>query len=258
MTRASHRQASNGAYGAAITGRRSEQQDSFRSVWLAGEQAWLLLVADGMGGHAAGEVASRIAADGFVAAFSTSRSRGASVNQALQRALDAANEQIADHQDDAPETDGMGTTLLAAHLGPQGLAWISVGDSPLWIFRNGAVHRLNEDHSMRAAAATGGDVNPNMLLSALDGSLVPFVDFKPKPLRTRHGDLAVLASDGLLTLSEAEISRTIEENAGAGPEAVVRALLNAVEDRRDPYQDNCTVIVAAPQATPSVSSSPSP
>jgi PPM family protein phosphatase len=245
MSSALHWHASAGAFGAAIQGCRPEQQDSFRSVWLAGEEAWLLLVADGMGGHAAGEVASRIAADGFVATFSASRSRGASVNHALQRALDAANEQIALHQEDAPETEGMGTTLLAAHLGTQGLAWISVGDSPLWMFRNGVVHRLNEDHSLRAAAAAGEDVSPNMLLSALDGTLVPLVDLRPKPLRTRSGDLAILASDGLLTLSEAEISRKIEENAGAGPEAVVRALLKAVEDRGEPHQDNCTVIVCS-------------
>lgn len=255
MSDGSPQQTSPAAFGAAIQGRRLAQQDLFRLVWLPGEQAWLLLVADGMGGHAAGDVASRIVADSFVAAFSTARSSGASLNDALHRALEDANAQIANYQEDAPETAGMGTTLLAAHLGADGIAWISVGDLPLWIFRNGAVHRLNQDHSLRAAVAAGVDANANMLLSALDGTSIPLVDCKPKPLRIRPGDLAILASDGVLTLSESEISYTVAENAPAGPEAVVRALLQAVEDCGTPHQDNCAVIVAGPPLPAPISSS---
>jgi serine/threonine protein phosphatase PrpC len=131
-------------FGAAIQGRRSEQQDSFRSVWLAARQAWLLVVADGMGGHAAGAVASRVAADTFVSKFATRRSEGVSLDEAMRGALHDANTQIAKSQEDAPETTGMGTTLVAAHLGADGVAWIGVGDSPMWIFRNGAINRINE------------------------------------------------------------------------------------------------------------------
>ena len=255
MSEASPQQTPLSAFGAAIQGRRSEQQDLFRSVWLSGEQAWLLVVADGMGGHAAGEVASRVAADAFIATFTTERPAGAALGDALQRAMRDANARIAAYQQDAPATTGMGTTLIAVHLCVHGLAWISVGDSPLWVFRNGRVSRLNEDHSLRAAVAAGANANANMLLSALDGGTIALIDCRPKPFRLRSGDLAILASDGLLTLSESEISRIIAENAAAGPELVTRALLRAVETCDKPHQDNCTVIVAAPPKPPATPSS---
>jgi PPM family protein phosphatase len=235
-------------FGAAIQGRRSEQQDSFRSVWLAARRAWLLVVADGMGGHAAGAVASRIAADTFVSTFAT-RSEGVSLDEAMRGALHDANAQIAKSQEDAPETTGMGTTLVAAHLDADGVAWISVGDSPMWIFRNGAINRINEDHSLRPAVAAGAKAIANMLQSAVNGEPIALVDCRSKPVRLRPGDLVILASDGLLTLSDKEISDTVGDNASAGPEAIVRALLEAVEERGKSNQDNCAVMVAAPRLT---------
>ncbi len=231
-------------FGAAIQGRRVEQQDSFRSVWLAAEKAWLLLVADGMGGHAAGGTASRLAADTFVTAFTGSRLAGASLMQALQSALDEANARIARGQDEDPATEGMGTTLVAAHLSGEGLAWVSVGDSPLWIFRAGAVEQVNEDHSFRPAVARGIKAIANMLQSVLNGQPIALIDLQSKPRRLRHGDLVILASDGLLTLDNGDIAEIVRRYAAQGPETVTRALLTEVESRQKSNQDNCAILVA--------------
>ena len=230
------------ASGDTIQGSRPEQQDAFRVVWLAEERALLLVVADGLGGHAAGEIASRLAADEVVSSFSAARSRGMPLREAFYLALDTANGAIAAHQRSAPETAGMGTTLVAAHLSGDGLAWVSVGDSPLWLFHDRAVHRLNEDHSMRSAGP--GAANANVVLSALDGRQTVLIDCKPQPLPIHPGDLVIIASDGLMTLSEGEIARIVGRDAAADAETIVRALLGAVEDCAEPYQDNCTVIVA--------------
>jgi protein phosphatase len=231
--------------GAAIQGGRAAQQDSFRSVWLSGENAWLLIVADGMGGHAAGAVASRIAADTFVSAFTAKREAGASLEQALEEALEDANQQIARAQEEAPETAGMGTTLVAAYVSPQGVAWISVGDSPLWLIRKGTIERMNEDHSFRPAVAKGAKASANVLQSALNGDEIALIDLQPKPRRLRTDDVVIMASDGLLTLTEREIASCVVKSAHGDAETIARTLLQAVEQRAEPNQDNCTVLVAA-------------
>src|SRR5581483_8178548 len=103
-------------FGAAIKGGRTDQQDSFRLCRLDGEGGWLLLLADGMGGHAAGALASKIAADTFVAAFRSLRAEGTSLADALGGALTRANEAIAAAQRLDPDNSaGMGTTVVAAH-----------------------------------------------------------------------------------------------------------------------------------------------
>jgi serine/threonine protein phosphatase PrpC len=234
-------------FGAAIQGQRSEQQDSIGSTWLTGESSWLTIIADGMGGHAAGGVASRIAVEAFGSTFVAARLAGAALGDALAAALNEANSRIAGAQKQAPALSGMGTTLVAAHISPQGIAWISVGDSPLWLFRGGALTRLNEDHSLRAMVPNGLKVSGNVLQSALTGESIEMIDCRADPLPLRPEDAVVIASDGLLTLSEQEISSTLRKANASGPEAATRWLLEAVEARQKAGQDNCSVIVAFPR-----------
>lgn len=231
-------------FGAALKGGRGEQQDSFRSRWLAGEQAWLLVLADGMGGHASGGLASTIAVDGFTAAFPTLRESGASLRQALFGALEDVNTRIAKAQQARPQVAGMGTTLVGAYLYPQGLAWISVGDSPMWLYRTGELRRLNEDHSLRETLGPEAGGLANMLQSALVGGAIPLIDCHSEPMKLRDDDLILVASDGLLTLPEREIARLVDENVKE-PQHLTQILLQAVEERAKPYQDNCTLLIAA-------------
>lgn len=232
-------------FGAAIQGRRRAQEDAFRSKWLAADRAWLLVLADGMGGHAAGDVASRMTVDSFIAAFADVRSAQRPLDEAFRSALERANSRLASAQKDSPELAGMGSTLVAAHLSPDGLAWISVGDSPLWLLRDGRLNRLNADHSLRAAVAAGAGTAGNLLLSALNGQAIELIDCHAEPLALQSRDLVMLASDGLLTLAESEIAASARQNAGRGPETIAGAILKAVEDRRKSNQDNCAIIVAA-------------
>src|SRR5580692_418514 len=150
-------------YATAIQGARSQQQDSVRVRWLADEQAWLIALADGMGGHAAGDLASKIAVDSFVGTFAARRDEQDDLGQAFQLALEDANARIAAVQSARPETSGMGTTLVAAHVSREGLRWISVGDSLLLLYRDGGLTQLNEDHSLRGVSPEQrGGAAPNM------------------------------------------------------------------------------------------------
>ena len=205
------------------------------------------IVADGMGGHAGGELASRLAVRAFIDAYG---SEGAPAGR-LRAALDAANRAIDDAVHENLSLDGMGATLVATAVTSDGLEWISVGDSPLYLYRGGRLKRLNEDHSMapviealrESDPATARGMNPNELRSALVGFSIPKVDASPMPELLLPGDLVVAATDGLNTLSVDETASIISDRRGDGPEAVTDALLAAVAARAVPTQDNTTVAI---------------
>jgi serine/threonine protein phosphatase PrpC len=87
------------------------------------------------------------------------------------------------------------------------------------------------------------DPRRHFLRSALTGADMDLVDRSHRPLALEPGDVVILASDGIHTLSEPDILRVVEENVAGGPEAVAGALLEAVEAGGDIYQDNTTVVV---------------
>ena len=212
------------------------------------------VVADGMGGHARGEVASRLAVRAFIAGYETK----GPVADRLRTSLDRANEAIAGAIRDDPSLDGMGTTLVAAALTADGLEWTSVGDSLLFLYRGGRLKRLNEDHSMAPVIAAmrqvdpeGADgMNPNELRSALVGGNISKIDASSMPELLRAGDLVLLASDGLGTLTEGEAAAIMEAGRAGGLDAVKDALLSAVEARGNPAQDNVSVaLLEVPGAT---------
>lgn len=244
MTDVSAKEEEPSVYGAAIVGGRSEQQDYFCVRRLNERHAVLLVLGDGIGGYPGGDVASKLAVNGFVTAFVTLLNGEASVENSLLGALDAANACVRAAQVNAPEFAEMGTTLVAAYLSAAGIAWISVGDSPMWLFRHGRMTRLNEDHSFRQMKLEGARVSGNMLRSAVGGEPIPLVDCRPEPVDFRKGDLLLLASDGVLTLSEPEISAVLQADRTDAPQHVSYRLLEAVRERQKPDQDNCTIIVA--------------
>lgn len=231
-------------HGAEMLGRRSQQQDYFCIRRLDERKALLLVLADGMGGHPGGDQASKLAVNGFAAAFVALLDGGADAGGALRGALDAANACVRAAQEQSIEIAKMGTTLVGAYLSATGIAWVSVGDSPMWLFRRGQLDRLNEDHSLRQLKKEGAKVSGNMLRSAIAGDSMPLIDHRSEPVALHEGDLVVLTSDGILTLSEAEIGALLQANRAEPPRRLVQALLDAVTERGKPDQDNCAVIVA--------------
>jgi protein phosphatase len=221
----------------------------------------LAVLADGMGGHAGGAVASRTACESFIEAYSR---HSGPVRDRLLAGLAAANAAIAETVDRDPTLSGMGSTLVGAAFGAGGVEWVSVGDSPLLLYRRGEVALLNEDHSLapeldRMAAAgrisaeeARRDPRRHMLRSAVTGDEIELVDLSRRPLVIEPGDYIVLASDGLQTLDCREIARIITAYAADGADAVSAALIRAVEALRDPHQDNATVLTIRPLATGSV------
>ena len=257
---------------AATKGARNRQEDA-AALWPGpatsctpcdrpASEGWLIAVlADGMGGHAGGTLASRTACERFIEAYADAsddareRDANASVRAWLESGLDAANRAIAAEIDRDRLLNGMGTTLIGAAFGPRGLEWISVGDSPLYLWREGELALVNEDHSLAplldemarngkiTEAEARGDQRRHMLRSAVTGEDFELVDVCAKPLLLEAGDIVVLASDGIHTLESSEISRVIAAYAKDGPQAVADALIRDVDGLRDPHQDNFTLVV---------------
>ena len=213
----------------------------------------LAVLADGMGGHEGGEVASKMAVDAFVATLNDYPA--GSVLVKLGAALHQANNNLASGIKNAPALDGMGCTLVGVYINSQGLQWISVGDSPLFLYRNRRLTRLNADHSMtpvieesrRKGKITNEEAishpNRNALRSALTGQSLAMIDTSNVPRPLCKGDIVILASDGLLSLSENEIAAVVMKHPGATAENLAQSLIAAVESKKKPRQDNTTVQV---------------
>ena len=237
------------AAGLSIQGGRAEQQDTFRIATWDDGRFFLLLVADGMGGHVAGATASAIAADAFVSGFRRRQAAGRAVPQVLRDALEDANASLAAERNRNPGLAGMGTTLAAAVIHDKSMWWISVGDSPLWLMGSGALRRLNEDHSFRAMPEVAGRSMANMLQSCLNGDPIPLVDARPEPIALDRNDVILLASDGVLTLSESSLQQILIRNCGRPSSAIAQAVLHSVEEKRHKHQDNCTAIVVSSETS---------
>lgn len=241
---------------ATSQGARRYQEDATR-LWPEGGGGGLLLavLADGMGGHAGGATASRLVCDSFVGRFQSADVR---MPARLTQALTAANAAIARAVEETPKLSGMGSTLVGAVFAAEGLEWVSVGDSPLYLFRRDELALLNEDHSLAPAldqlAAEGritieaaqADPRRHMLRSAVTGEELDLVDLAAKPLPLAEGDYVILASDGIHTLETGEVARIVAGYGAAGPQAVADALIRAVLDIREPHQDNVTVVAVRP------------
>ena len=201
----------------------------------------LFLVADGMGGHRGGELASRRAVDRVIRAYVDDPD--ADPGQSLRRAITEANALLHSQTADEEGRERWGTTLVAAVVRGDKLWIANVGDSRAYLLRNGQLRQLSRDHSLAAEIGVSAGENwigRHVITRAL--GLKPEVEVDVfAPLRLRVGDRILLCSDGLTTpLSDDEI-RAI---AGRGaPQAAAEALIQAANERGGP--DNVSVILIA-------------
>lgn len=238
-----------------IRGERKSQQDAANwCEWAPG--CFLMVLADGVGGAAGGEVASRLVADGFRNSFMENNI--GDIRSRLLKALSDANRAVYGKKSEDPNLADMGTTLIGAAIANGKLHWVSVGDSPLWLIRKGIAERLNENHSMgglldmRAAA---GEITPeeakqsvqrSILLEAVQGQDIHYVDAPSEPTSLAYGDAVIAASDGVETCSDDELAAIVTAGRPSADD-IVGAILDAVAAHKNPYQDNATLIVYRPR-----------
>lgn len=244
--------------GATHVGRkRAHNEDSFHL--LTGER--LALVADGMGGHASGEVASRLAVDTIVDYFRDSAgqaqvtwpyrmsSGGRAESIRLITAIKLANARIWETAQANAEQQGMGTTLVAAHFLDDGTVLLAhVGDSRAYRVRDGELTQLTDDHSLINDYMKMKGLGPdqvldfpqkNVIVRALGMKEVVQVDLRAD--QPRPGDAYLLCSDGLSGMvTDAEMARTV------AIERDVEVATNRLIDLANAHGgvDNITALVA--------------
>jgi protein phosphatase len=221
--------------------RRTANEDCFALAATAG----LYLVADGMGGHTAGQVASRLATEGTVTAFRRVASADASLTEKLRYCVAAANREVFDTAQNKPEFQGMGTTLVALLAGHGRIALAHVGDSRAYLIRGGRVRRLTDDHSLVAElvrrreiteVAARGHPHRHVLTRAI--GVRRSVEADLAELTPAVGDVVVLCSDGLTGhVQDAEIAQAVSDNEDL--DAVCEGLVDLANARGG--EDNITV-----------------
>jgi serine/threonine protein phosphatase PrpC len=216
----------------------------------------VVAVADGMGGHRAGEVASATALESLRAAVAAGRP--------LRDAIVDANDAVLEKSVSDQQLRGMGTTLTAGTLGTDGNLVIGhVGDSRAYLFRGGELTQITDDHSLVEEMVRTGELTPEQAESHPQRSIItralgidPEVEVDVYPVQLGVGDRVLLCSDGLTTMVRSEdIAGILERepdpgraaqllvdaaNAAGGEDNITAVVVEAVEDE--------TALAAEPEA----------
>lgn len=230
------------AYGVTHQGRRSSNEDA----WLVDLDLGLLVVADGMGGHNAGEVASALAVKVIREVFEGSGD--ISGEALLIHAVQSANERILSAASEQPSHSGMGTTVVAVAIVDDRAFYTSVGDSRVYLWRSGRLTQLTRDDSWLAETLDGALEQPQDIgTHPMRHVLTKVVGLRPE-LEATVSECALAAGDALLLCSDGV--------HGAVPHELLASMLGSQKTVEDVAQnvvrsainrgatDNVTAIVA--------------
>ena len=226
-------------------------------------RAPVFVIADGMGGAQAGEVASQIAIDAFAQGLPEQGTAEERLSVVVQR----ANREIYERSQVDQERAGMGTTLTAAYIDDDHVAIAHVGDSRAYMLRDGELTRLTEDHSLVEELLRGGKLTEQEALDHPQRPIItralgpePIVEVDTWSYPLRPGDVVLLCSDGLTSMIpehqvqaalvetpdlQAAADRLIDEANAAGGRDNITVVLFRVEDAGEQRIDQPTVIGSA-------------
>ncbi len=205
----------------------------------------LVIVADGMGGHAAGEVAARMAAERVMQGYYSSQ---ADPKTALQEAIQQANAEIFHAQQRNAAQEGMGSTLVAAVFLPGRVVMAHVGDSRIYRLRGGRIEQLTQDHTwvnekLRSKEITPEEATTHPYRSVITRAMGAALSVQPdsREENLQQGDVYLLCSDGLSNMvGEDDLRQALTSE---GPQPAITRLINLANSRGGP--DNITAAVVS-------------
>ncbi len=237
-------------YGLTHTGQiRELNEDSFKiSGFKAGKALGVCVLADGMGGHNAGEVASGIAAelvcDDLVERLDENDSHKISLN--IAAAIDFANSEVYNMSLKNPQQAGMGTTIAVAYVNENSVIIANIGDSRAYLVSDTVIRKITVDHSVVEELVKSGSITKAQARNHPDKNIITralgtekFVDADYYDYTPVDGDVILLCSDGLWEmLDDKEIKKII--NASENIKTAVKSLIDAAN--KNGGVDNITVV----------------
>ena len=217
-----------------------------QSRLFGGVQGQLLLVADGMGGHAAGETASSLAVDHLIGRllnsvhwfFQVEHDCEEDFIDALKELLQDAHSRILEEASKRRDHQGMGTTLTMAHLVWPRMYVVHAGDSRCYLIRNGEAEQLTTDHTLARQLVESGGLPPeeestsrwsNVLWNVLGGNAETELIAEVRKSELEVGDTIVLCSDGLTKYVDGkQIAQVVSEEAD--PTSICKRLVKMAND----------------------------
>ena len=208
----------------------------------------LLIVADGMGGHAGGEVASRVAVTTISGLLKTGMPDGNAAGL-IRGAIEQANIAILAEAEAHPALQGMGTTLVLAFCHGDSIHLAHLGDSRAYLIRNGSIQQLTEDHSLVAQMVKTGQLTAeeaahyhlrNVVTRSLGNQKIAEPDLAV--VEWSPGDFLLLCSDGLTNMVEESELRSLISRGGVDLERSCRQAIDLAN--RNGGRDNITTVLA--------------
>lgn len=245
------------SYGATDVGLKRQKNEDYFAIL---EDEELFILADGMGGHASGQVASRLATEHIVE-FMTERCRqpgfqwpypvheGATFEEAaISNAIQFANERTFIESMKDSRLEGMGTTICAIVGAGDRLVLAHVGDSRIYRYRHGTVEQVTRDHSLLNHYLDTGTITPeeakdfknkNVIIRAV--GLKDYVDPEVQVVEKEDGDVYLVCSDGLSDLVDEWVMKNCFEAEGDDLEAIAHRLIRLANQAGG--KDNITVVL---------------
>lgn len=237
-------------YGLMDIGKRRElNEDSYKIIGFAeNEPRGLCVLADGMGGHNAGEVASRTAVEVITEELGEKlgEENDEKINFNIAAAIDFANSKVYEMSIGNPEQAGMGTTTVIAYVKDDSVRIANIGDSRAYAVSEKKICKITTDHSVVEQLVKNGTISPEEARVHPDKNLITralgteefvdadFYDYKPK-----EGEVVLLCSDGLTEMLYEDEIKDIINNAGSMKDAVEKLVEKANDNGG---VDNITVI----------------
>jgi len=236
---------------AAVTekNQRRRNEDFCDYLWMDGVGCWVM--ADGLGGHLGGEVASQLAVKSIITAFGDQPEISP---EGVLRYLEAAQNALLQRQKEEPQLSGMRTTIVLLLADPEAALWGHAGDSRLYHFQGGRIVNQTKDHSVSQALANSGEIKPeevrfhedrHRLLRALGQD----DDFRPTIIKTKQplekGDTFLLCTDGFWELV-LETEMEADLHLASSPEGWLEKMQSRIVQRAliktDKQHDNFTAL----------------